>query len=178
MKLVVDSFVKNDDTTITVNIQNDIKATITKTMFLNAICVPKNPSNFTIFKPTKDEIAQFKQEIGYIYPQKPKNKSDLVKSGCPAVWQVLIHLLLWSLSGKSGGTDSLNLLWTDFIYSIWSNRSIAVDVPQLLWDEFILYTSKRKNQEMPLERFWALTLEAVYKEHNLNPTPDDDSLVL
>ncbi|KAL4571091.1 hypothetical protein LXL04_017841 [Taraxacum kok-saghyz] len=155
MKLAVDSFVKNDDNTITVNIQNGIKATITN----------------------RYEIAQFKQEIGYIHPQKPKNKSDLVKSGCPAVWQVLIHLLLRSLSGKSGGTDSLNLLWTDFIYSIWSNRPNAVDVPQLLWDEFILYTSKRKNQEMPLERFWALTLEAVYKEHNLNPTPDDDSLV-
>ena len=177
MKLAVDSFVKNDDNTITVNIQNDIKATITKSMFLNAIRVPENPSNFTIFKPTKDEIAQFKQEIGYIHPQKAKNKSDLVKSGCPAVWQVLIHLLLRSLSGKSGGTDCLNLLWTDFIYSIWSNRSNAVDVPQLLWDEFILYTSRRKNQEMPLERFWALTLEAVYKEHNLNPTPDDGSLV-
>ncbi|KAL4579451.1 hypothetical protein LXL04_015599 [Taraxacum kok-saghyz] len=129
------------------------------------------------FKPTKDEIGQFKQEIGYIHPQKPKNKSDLVKSGCPAVWQVLIHLLLRGLSGKSDGTDSLNLLWTDFIYSIWSNRTNAVDLPQLLWDEFILYTSKRKNQEMPLERFWALTLEAVYKEHNLNPTPDDEKLV-
>ncbi|KAL4573435.1 hypothetical protein LXL04_020241 [Taraxacum kok-saghyz] len=147
MKLAVDSFVKNDDNTITVNIQNDIKATITKSIFLNAIHVPENPSNFTIFKPTKDEIAQFKQEIGYIHPQKPKNKSDLVKSGCPAMWQ------------------------------IWSNRPNAVDVPQLLWDEFILYTSKRKNQEMSLERFWVLTLEAVYKEHNLNPTPDDDSLV-
>ncbi|KAL4559822.1 hypothetical protein LXL04_031968 [Taraxacum kok-saghyz] len=177
MKLAVDSFVKNDDNTITVNIQNDMKATITKSMFLNAIRVPENPSNFTICKPTKEEIGQFKQEIGYIHPQKAKNKSDLVKSGCPAVWQVLIHLLLRSLSGKSGGTDSLNLLWTDFIYSIWSNRPNAVDVPQLLWDEFILYTSRRKNQEMPLERFWALTLEAVYKEHKINPTPDDSSLV-
>ncbi|KAL4555060.1 hypothetical protein LXL04_037671 [Taraxacum kok-saghyz] len=118
MKLAVDSFVKNDDNTITVNIQNDMKAAITKSMFLNAIRVPENPSNFTIFKPTKEEIAQFKQEIG------PN----------------------------------------------------AVDIPQLLWDEFILYTSRRKNQEMPLERFWALTLEAVYKEHKINPTPDDSSL--
>ena len=96
-------YIKDDDT-IEVRVTNLRYAPITKSIFLRAIGVPENPESFTLEKPSDDDLLSFIQQVGYSGTLE-KGLPDFKKPFISLHWQVILHLFIKSLSGKTGGTD-------------------------------------------------------------------------
>nr|KAJ0190283.1 hypothetical protein LSAT_V11C800417130 [Lactuca sativa] len=78
--------------------------------------------------------------------------------------------LLMRLSGKHGRTNSLSKDWLYVVYSIFSGMTNAVDLTVVLWKDFWKFAINRKTHEISSPRFWALTIQQLYKEIN-EPIP-------
>ena len=78
-----------------------------------------------------------------------------------------MHLIIRGLFGKHGGTYTLTKDWLNVVSSIYSGRDNAVDLPEVLWQDFCKFAIKRKPNEISSPRFWALTIEQIFKELNV-----------
>ncbi|KAL7618681.1 hypothetical protein Lser_V15G04364 [Lactuca serriola] len=159
------------DDCIEVTIIDDRVATVTKSTFLRAVGVDENPEGFVATEIAMDQFQAFLSEIGFkgIYKAKQFNKSAV-----PGLWTVLLHIIMKGLSGKHGGTDSMSKEWLNLAYSFFTGFSSTVDLPKVMWDDFCKFTKRRKDNEIPSPRFWALTLQQLYSDLGI-PISTDSS---
>lgn len=81
-----------------------------------------------------------------------------------------MHFIICRLSGKHGGTDTLSKAWLFVVYSFFPGRENAVDLPEVMWQDFRKIAIKRKPNEISSPRIWALTIQQLYKERS-EPIP-------
>ena len=108
-----------------------------------------------------ERLKTFLNDIGNSKEFKAKK---FKKSAIPGLWTVLTHLVLRGLSIKHGGTDMMRKDWFHVVYNIYFGRSNVVDLIKILWQEFWKFAIKMKPQEISSPRFWALTLQQMYRE--------------
>ena len=75
-----------------------------------------------------------------------------------------MHFIVSGLSGKYGGTDTLSKYCLYVVYSIFSDKSNTADLPEVLWQDFWKFAIKRKPNDISNPRFWALTIQQLYRE--------------
>ena len=75
-----------------------------------------------------------------------------------------MHLIIRGLFGKHRGTDTLSKDWLYVIYNIYSGCDNVVDLLEVLWQDFYKFSIKKKENEISSPRFWALTLQQLFKK--------------
>ena len=76
-----------------------------------------------------EEFLLFLNHIGYSEEYKAKK---FKKSAVSGLWTVLMHFIVRGLSGKHGGMDSLSKDWLYVVYNIFSGKTNAVDLTEVL----------------------------------------------
>ncbi|KAL4583387.1 hypothetical protein LXL04_007958 [Taraxacum kok-saghyz] len=148
-------------------------AWITKSIFLRAIGVPQNPESFTLIKPSDDDLLSFIQDVGYTGAL-DNGLPDFKKSFISPHWQVIMHLLMKSLSSKTGGTNQISWEWICLAYSFYTGNASVIDIPSLLWNDFVQYAKRKKDKQINSTRFLALALEDTTV---INPSQADPLVV-
>ena len=64
-----------------------------------------------------------------------------------------MHFIIRGLSGKNGGINILSKDWMYVVYNIYSGRSNAVDLLEVLWQDFRKFAIKMKTNEISSPRF-------------------------
>ena len=139
----------------------------TKILGCHTVGVKENPKGFKVQEPTAEEFQFFLNHIEYNQDYKAK---DFMKSTVSRLWTVLMHFIILGLFGKHGGTDTLTKDWLYVVYSIDSGCNNDVDLPEVLWQDFRKFAIKRKSNEISCPRFWALTIQQLYRER-FEPIP-------
>lgn len=94
------------------------------------------------------------------------------KNVVSGLWTVLMHFILRGLSGKHGGTYLLSKAWWYVVYNILLGKNNAVDLTEVLRQDFQKFSINRKSREISRPRFWALTIQQHYRERK-EPVPID-----
>ena len=110
---------------------------------------------------TFEEFQTFLNKIGYNGEFKALN---FKKSAVPELLTILMHIILSGLSGNHGVIDIMSKDWLYVVYNIYSGRSNIVDLTEVLWKDFRKFAIKRMSNEISSSRFYALTLQQLYKE--------------
>ena len=150
-------------------------APITKSIFLRAIAVPQNPESFTLIKPSDDDLLSFIQDVRYTGTL-DNGLPDFKKSFIFPHRQVSMHLLMKSLSGKTGGTDQIGRDWICLAYSFYTGNAFVIDIPSLLWNDFVQYAKRKKDKQINSAPFLALALEELYRHHNYEKLQQPDEV--
>ena len=121
--------IRLQDGTLDTRIIGDRIVSIYKLTFFKAIGVKENLKGFKVVEPTTEEFQMFQNYIGYTQEYKAK---DFKKSAISGLWTALTHLIIRGLFGKHGGTNTLSKDRLNVIFSIYSGRKNAVDLPEVL----------------------------------------------
>lgn len=146
---------KIEDGVLEVMITDYRIALVHKATFLKEIGISENPKDFCVQEPMSEQFESFLTQIGYNSEFKAK---EFKKSVVPSLWTILMHLNCRILSSTHGDTDTMSKFWFYVVYIIFSRKKIDVDLLELIWKEFQNFSIKRKSNEIPSPRFWALTL--------------------
>ena len=136
---------------------------IQKSTFLRAIGVDENHEGFKVQEPTAEEFQHFLNHIRYHQDYKAK---DFKKATISRLWTVLVHFIIRGLFEKHGGMDTLTKDYLYVVYNIYSGRSNVVHLPEVLWQDFQRFAIKWKVNEISSPRFWAWTIQELYKERS------------
>lgn len=150
-----------DDGVLETMIAWDSIVPVSKQTLLRAIGIPGDPEGFKVQELTVVEFQTFLNAIGYAGESKEKK---FKKSKVPGLWTVLMYLILRGLSRKHGGTDTMRKDWLYVVYNIYFGKENVVDLTEVLWQDFRKFIVNRKPQEISILRFWALTIQQLYKE--------------
>ncbi|KAL4575113.1 hypothetical protein LXL04_021954 [Taraxacum kok-saghyz] len=149
----------SEEDCIEFNINEDNITKLSKYVFLKAIGFPENKEKTTFYEPTNEEILSVLRQLVYL-PSRMGLPSNFRKGELPAMWRFLMHFLLRCLTGKTGGTDTVNRSFLVLLFGIYTGKE--VDIGTFLWKDFVSHVFPKK-KEIPCARFWALALQMMYE---------------
>lgn len=85
-------------------VTNDRIVLVYKGTFLKAIGISENPKGFQMQKPMSEEFQLLLNQNDYDGELKEKKFKKWI---VPSLWTILMHLILWILSIKYGGIDTM-----------------------------------------------------------------------
>lgn len=108
------------------------------------------------------------------YQKKLKGISEFKKNQLPTVWQFVCHIVIRSLSGRTGGTDNMGIKLMELVWSIYTSN--AMNYGQILWDDFLQYIPKEAPREdatkLTFARFWSLCILDLHNDAMLDMGDD------
>lgn len=125
-------------------------------------------SSTKFYSPSPNDMVATLYQI--CYQKKLKGIEEFKKNQLPAVWQFVCHLIIRSLSGRTGGTDNMGIKLLEIVYIIYTGN--AVNYWRILWDDFLQYIPKEAPKEDAIEltfsRLWSLYIFDLHKEAKLD----------
>ncbi|KAI3517338.1 hypothetical protein L1887_16552 [Cichorium endivia] len=155
------------------DINEDKITELSKDVFLKAIGLPKSKGQKTFYEPTNKELFDVLDQMGYL-PPRLETTPSFKKTKLPAMWQFLVHLFVRCLSGKTGGTDTINRPFLVLLFGIYTGKE--VDFGTTIWNDFASYVFPKK-KEIPCARFWALALRWMYTKLKV-PLPEGEKMFI
>lgn len=155
------------------DINEDKITKLSKDVFLKAIGLPKSKREKTFYEPTNKELFDVLDQMGYL-PPRLETTPSFKKTKLPAMWQFLVHLFVRCLSGKTGGTDTINRPFLVLLFGIYTGKE--VDFGTTIWNDFSSYVFPKK-KEIPCARFWALALRLMYTKLKV-PLPEGEKMFI